>query len=383
METYFDSKEKYKCYGCKACEQICPTISINMKSDNEGFWYPIIDKKRCIDCKLCLKVCPYNKKNYNKNTVEKPMVIAAINKNEDIRLESSSGGIFTSISNYIIDKGGVVFGVELNEDKKVVHTSINDKSEIYRFRGSKYVQSDINICYKQVKNLLEDGRLVLFTGTPCQIAGLNSFLRKDYLNLYTCDIVCHGVPSPKIFKDYVDIMEKKYKSNISELKFRDKSNGWKICNLKIDFYNLKQYKKDCTKDKYYTLFYSHRILRPSCHQCRFSSIKREADITLGDFWGIENHKPKMFDNKGTSLLLVNTEKGQELLDNIKKDIVFEECSIDEAMQPNLKKPTKPSLDRKKFFEDYNKRGLRYVLDVYTGVSFKERVRGKIRRYLKI
>lgn len=383
METYLTSEKKEQCYGCKACEQACPNNSIEMKLDNEGFWYPNINDNTCIHCNLCIKVCPYDKQVRMDTTFDKPIVIAAINKNENERNSSSSGGIFSNLYKYIIENNGVVFGVELNKDNKVKHSIGTNKNDIERFKGSKYVQSDINICFNQAKHMLENGKLVLFTGTPCQISGLYSYLNKEYENLYTCDIVCHGTPSPKVFEDYMNYLEKKYMSKISDIKFRDKSNGWKVGTLRVNFYNNREYKVDWTKDKYYRLFFTHRILRPSCHNCKFSNIKREGDITLGDFWGIEDQVPHMFDNKGTSLVLLNSQKGINLFNNIQNSIIMKECSIEQAMQPNLKETSKPSHDRLSFFEDYNKEGFKYVLDVYTGVSFVERLKGKIRKFSRL
>lgn len=377
MNTYFDTSKKESCYGCKACEQICPKKSIKMQYDKEGFWYPSVNADICIKCNLCVKVCPYNETSFKVNTIDKSLAFAAINKDYNVRYTSTSGGIFSNISDYIFDNDGVVFGVELDDSGIVKHSVAINREERERFKGSKYVQSDIQKSYIKVKEYLNNNKLVLFTGTPCQVAGLYSYLGEDYDNLITCDIVCHGVPSPKIFNDYYNLMKKKYKSSIISLNFRDKSNGWKTATLKITFNKGKEYSEICNRDKYYRLFFSHRILRPSCHQCRFTKLDRESDISIGDFWGIENCKPHMFDNKGTSLVLLNTRKGMKLFDNIKEKIIFEKSTLEDVMQPNLKKPTSISNDRKKFFDDYEKKGFKYVLDVYTAVSLKERIIGKI------
>lgn len=377
MTTYFETNRKEECYGCKACEQICPKKSIKMKCDREGFWYPKINMDTCVKCNLCRKVCPYNEKSFKINTLNKSLAFATINKNEIVRESSTSGGMFSNISDYILENNGIIFGVELDDNGVVKHSIAVNKKERDKFKGSKYVQSDIQKSYIKAKEYLNSDKLVLFTGTPCQIAGLYSYLGKDYDNLITCDIVCHGVPSPKVFNDYYNFMKKKYRSNISTLNFRDKSNGWKTGTLKIKFNTGKEYSEVWNNDKYYRLFFSHRILRASCHECRFTKLHRESDITIGDFWGIENCKPNMFDNKGTSLVLINTKKGISLFENIKEEIIFEECRLEDVMQPNLKRPAMPSVDREKFFNDYEKKGFKYVIKVYTAVSLKERIIGKI------
>lgn len=381
MNTYFNTTKKERCYGCKACEQICHKKSIEMECDREGFWYPKVNVDTCVKCNLCIKVCPYNETSFKINTLNQTLAFATINKDDKVRATSTSGGVFSNISDYILDNDGVIFGVELDDSGIVKHSVAINKEGRERFKGSKYVQSDIQKSYIKAKEYLNNNKLVLFSGTPCQIAGLYSYLGKNYDNLITCDIVCHGVPSPKVFNDYYNLMKKKYKSNITSLSFRDKINGWKTTTIKIIFDNDSKYIETGNKDKFFRLFYSHRILRPSCHQCRFAKLDRESDITIGDFWGIENYKPNMFDNKGTSLVLLNTKKGIQLFNNIKEKTIFEECKLEDVMQPNLKKPAVPSSDREKFFDDYEKNGFKYVLHVYTAVSLRERIIGKIMKFI--
>ena len=216
-----------------------------MQYDKEGFWYPSVNADICIKCNLCVKVCPYNETSFKVNTIDKSLAFAAINKDYNVRYTSTSGGIFSNISDYIFDNDGVVFGVELDDSGIVKHSVAINREERERFKGSKYVQSDIQKSYIKVKEYLNNNKLVLFTGTPCQVAGLYSYLGEDYDNLITCDIVCHGVPSPKIFNDYYNLMKKKYKSSIISLNFRDKSNGWKTATLKITFNKGKEYSEIC------------------------------------------------------------------------------------------------------------------------------------------
>lgn len=289
-----------------------------MVPDEEGFWYPEVDKDKCIDCGLCEKICPI----IHKVVIDESCTttaMAAINLNEEIRLNSSSGGVFTLISEYILDQGGVVFGAAFTKDFKAVHhICVVDRSELKHLRGSKYLQSEIGDTYKQAKAYLDNGRKVLFTGTPCQIGGLYSFLRKSYDNLFTQDIICHGVPSPMVWKKNVENLESKKKSEIKNVCFRDKQSGWKTFSLTIEFINGAVYSKEHSDDAYMKAFLANCCLRHSCYNCSFKGIKRESDITLADFWGVQNVFPEMDDNMGTSLVLLHSSKGQEIFKNIQK-----------------------------------------------------------------
>lgn len=367
---YFKSDKKESCYGCSSCKQKCPKQCIEMQEDDEGFLYPKINKKECIECNTCEKVCPYN--DEKNNSFDTPNVYATYNKNEELRIESSSGGIFSELSKLLINKQGVVFGATFDKDYKVIHGIASTIEEYKKFKGSKYVQSDINRKYIEAQKLLKEDKKVLFSGTPCQIAGLKSFLGTSYEKLFTCDIICHGVPSPKVFSDYLKYMKKNNNDEIENINFRDKTYGWLRPSMKIEF-NNKKYINRMSKDIYTKLFLTDIMLRPSCYKCKFTKIKRGSDITIGDFWGIDKKRPHLNDNKGTSLVLINTQKGKELFNEIKDGLIYEECSIEEAMQHNLHSPTKKNPLREKFFEDYNKKGFDKIINKYASHKLISRI----------
>ena len=323
--------EKTKCCGCHACYNACPQNAITMEESELGFKYPVIDKEKCINCGLCKKVCPI----LNKKTMDnQPIAYACMNKNEEIRRESSSGGIFTLIAEKILGLNGVVFGAEFDKDFNVIHSYVESNEDLDKLRKSKYVQSNIEDSYKMVKNFLHEDRYVLFTGTPCQIEGLYSYLQKDYNKLYTQDIICHGVPSPEIWKKYKEYIEKQKDIKIVDMNFRDKSNGWTTYSLKYTDVTGKIYYELSSKSKYMKLFLKDYILRESCYDCAFKNKNRKSDITLADFWGIQNINKEIFDDKGTSLVIVNSKKGNELFDLIKKDIKYIETDFEEAIKYN-------------------------------------------------
>lgn len=318
--------EKYNCCGCGACVQVCPKQCISMFADNEGFLYPQVDKAICIDCGLCEKVCPV----ISQNELRSPLAVyAAKNTNEDIRLKSSSGGIFTLLAEQVISEGGVVFGARFNESWEVVHDYTETVEGLEPFRGSKYVQSVIGDNFIKAKKFLTEGRKVLFSGTPCQISGLKKFLRKEFENLLTVEVVCHGVPSPMVWRDYLEYRRTKYASGVRELPkitdilFRDKSDGWKNYGLRICYSEEKlnnnlvcqsERKSNCeitpaNEDIFMNGFLRNLYLRPSCFHCPVKGGKSGADMSLADYWGIESYHPTFYDQRGVGLLLIYTEKG--------------------------------------------------------------------------
>lgn len=356
------SKSKSECFGCRACTNSCPTNAIKMKEDEEGFFYPVIDSKKCTDCGLCKKACPsLNKSEVYQSNTANPDCYALI-ANDEIRAVSSSGGAFTLIANEIFEKGGVVCGVAF-VGQKVQHIIVEKKEDLVRLRGSKYVQSDTNTVYSQIKEILKTGKVVLFTGTPCQVAGLNIYLGKTYENLYTIDLICHGVPPQKIFDMYL-------KETIGDEAFingtfRDKNAGWFSYGIKVQtdkncYYKLK------TRDSYLQAFIKNMSLRPSCANCPFTSSQRQADITIGDFWEIERYKPELNDNKGTSLVLLNNMKGKNLFNLIKNKVsILESVPIEYAKYHNitLYTPLKQYPNRQAFFRLLNQgRSLEEAVD---------------------
>ena len=342
---------KKDCCGCSACEQKCPKNAITMKEDNEGFIYPIIDKNLCIDCGLCSNVCPIENEYIKKQSSDKPIVYAAWNNNECERKEASSGGSFVAIAEYIFSLGGIICGVGFDRNLNVMHKFANNMNELKEFKGSKYVQSNTNNTFSETKEYLEKDKVVLYTGTPCQISGLRSFLGKEYEKLYTCDLVCHGVPSPKVYRKYLS-ERKQNGTKIQKVFFRDKTTGWKRYSVRIDFDNDKSYIKKGSEDKYIIGFIKNIYLRPSCYDCKFSKLPRYSDITLGDFWGIGNKYPELDDDKGTSLLLINTKKGKQLFGFCKDKLYTKKCELEDAIKHNpcIVGSVNPDKNRDVFFQ---------------------------------
>ena len=338
-------------------------------------------EEKCINCGLCEKVCPILNIKTIKN---EPVAYACYNKIENIRKESSSGGIFTLLANKILEKDGVVFGASFNNEFMVEHTYVEKKEDLYKFRGSKYLQSVIGESYKKAKEFLDNDRYVLFTGTPCQIEGLLSYLRKDYEKLFTQDIICHGVPSPLVWKKYLAHRKENDGKNPLDISFRNKDDGWKVFNLKIQ-YNDNFFKKSHNTDTYMQAFLKNVILRDSCYACSFKKINRLSDITLADFWGIEYVNPKMFDNKGTSLVIVNSEKGRKLFNDIQNEIIQEQVDINEALKYNssMTSSVRPDKNRENFFLNLDKMDFDKLVNKYTEKpSFISKVVVKCKRIVK-
>lgn len=341
---------KKDCSGCYACYSICPNKCLSMSQDDEGFWYPEIDKPNCSDCKHCEEICPILKKTIVDNT---PVAYACVNRNLAARLGSSSGGVFTLIAEETINKGGVVFGAGFDEDFNVLHAEATTISQISSFRGSKYVQSKIGETYKKAGTYLREGRKVLFSGTPCQIGGLKAYLRKDYGSLFCVDIICHGVPSPKVWEEYIAYRENFAGSSAYSVTFRQKSTGWRRYGISFRFKNKTEYLKTNDKDLYMQAFLRNVCLRPSCYACAFKTIHRQSDITLGDFWGVENVVPELDDDKGVSLVLVNSKKGENLFNIISDKMMTREVDLNKAITLNYPAirsvPLNPN--REKFFTE--------------------------------
>ena len=252
---------------------------------------------------------------------------ACINKDEPIRIKSSSGGIFTLLAEQILRDKGVVFGAGFNKKFEVEHSYIESKKNLGRFQGSKYVQSKIGKTYKQTQEFLETGRKVLFTGTPCQIAGLRSHLKKNYKNLFCVDVICHGVPSPIVWEKYLEYREGIAQSSIKKISFRDKQTGWKSYSTSFWFLNNTKYQSVHGRDPYMIAFLKNISLQPSCYSCQFKSLHRQGDITLGDFWGIKNILPNLDDDKGVSLVIINSNNGKNIFEKIQNRILYHKVNL--------------------------------------------------------
>ncbi|HCC04312.1 MAG TPA: coenzyme F420 hydrogenase [Clostridiales bacterium] len=378
-----------ECCGCSACFQKCPQNAINMIQNNEGFSYPIIDKKKCINCGLCSKVCPQLKPKQNSEG-NFPKAYAMYNKDKEELLKSSSGGIFSVIARYVLENNGVVFGATYTKNLSVNHIKIDNIKDLDLLRGSKYVQSNINNTYIEAEKILKTGKLVLYVGTPCQIFGLKSFLMKDYDNLITCDLVCHGVPSEKLFKKYLEYLSNKFKSKVIEYSFRNKSkNGWGL-TARVLTQDKKERFINSDFDPYYYHFLNGTIYRESCYNCHYSTCNRCSEITLADYWGIKSIHPDFFSENGRSLILINNIKGEKIIQNIKDDIEFINTNLEFACSKNrnLIEPSKRKEQRNDIYMDidnmsadkYIKKKLAYKITCKKII--KRIIPNRIKKFLK-
>lgn len=369
-------KDKKCCCGCGACAQICPTNSITMKYDEEGFVYPYVNKKTCIDCGKCEKVCPFINIRKNKNEIE---VVGAINKEEKIRKQSSSGGMFFKLSHAILQQNGIVCGVVLSDNcNNAKHMLIKSEEDLKKMQGSKYIQSETGQVYKKIKEYLEENKKVLFSGTTCQVAGLKNYLGKDYDNLLSVDLVCHGVPSTKLWNLYVKYIEKKYNSEIKEVYFRNKKYGWKDYGIRISLKNGKEIFQIHFMNPFFKMFNSDLCLRPSCYDCKVKGRNNCSDITLGDFWNIEKVEPKIDDNKGISLVLLNTTKGKDFFTKYCGDSInkISNLNYDVACKcnPPICSSTNKSEKREQFYKDIDKLQFEELARKYVPITKKERIK---------
>lgn len=373
--------DKSQCCGCTACLSTCPKGAISMHTDDYGFNYPVIDTEHCVECKKCVAVCDFKKSSGNKNSAELS-VYACHNKNELIHKESSSGGVFFELGKKILQNNGVIYGAVYDQNFNVKHIKAEKISDLEKMKGSKYVQSNITGVFKQVKADLEQGRDVLFSGTGCQCAALKSYLNKDYDNLYIIDIVCHGVPSQKFFDDYLKQLEKKYKSKLISFNFRTKKIKGEIQDIEAIFENGKTYRNYPDLDNYRLFFAKNLSLRPSCYNCKYANTERVGDITIGDFWGLEKSMPDFKSRYGTSLIIISTQKGQKLFEEISDSLEIKESTLQNALQPSLISPVKKTEIADEFMNDYIKNGFDYVCNKYNSGVFIKSLKRKIKNIIK-
>lgn len=375
-------KDKADCCGCTACASVCAHDAITMEPDVMGFLYPVVNQSKCVECGLCEKVCAFNEHYDTSRNLPKPDVYAARHKDMKEVETSRSGAAFIAISDYVLRNGGVVYGAGYTDHFRVVHKRATTKEERDEFKGSKYVQSDLRGVFRHVKNDLKSGQTVLFSGTPCQTAGLNAYIGRNLReHLMLVDIVCHGVPGPNLWRDYLAYLEKKHGDSICGVNFRDKQEyGWAAHRETFRFTNGRG------KISFRYLFYQHIMFRPSCGQCHFTNTKRPSDITIADYWGWEKTDPNINkDDKGISLILVNTEKGREIFDSIKDDMIVIPAKLEDCLQPNLQHSSVLHKKWRKFESDYEREGFEYVVRKYWEDNWKKKLRkfcGRIKRKLK-
>ncbi|SFA82326.1 Coenzyme F420-reducing hydrogenase, beta subunit [Acetitomaculum ruminis DSM 5522] len=358
-------KDKADCCGCRTCEKVCPQNAITMIEDEGGFLYPHIDEKKCVDCGLCLKKCAFQSGYPKRKEFQPYYAYGCRHKKEHVYKKSRSGGAFVAISSRILEKKGIVFGVGYEEGsrfRRIIHKSAETKHDRNEFCGSKYVQSDLGDTFLSVKENLKAGRKVLFSGTGCQIGALHSYLGKEYSDLYTIDIICHSTPSPQIWKDFLDLREKELGGEVTALNFRNKNRfGWKAHRETLTVNG-----KSKSSRIFAALFSKSVMSRPSCFKCAYTNKNRPGDITIADFWGHEKAIPgKWDDDKGISLVLINTYRGQLLWEEAKKDLEWIDVTGYPFRHHNLKHPTKYPEIYEEFWKDYKENGFEYCIEKYT------------------
>lgn len=345
-----------KCTGCRACEKICPKNAIEMKENEKGFIYPHVNHEKCIECGLCFNRCPIN----SKEVENEKEAYASYALDNEIRKQSSSGGVFTLIAEYVINQNGIVFGAAFDSNFNVEHIYAQKKEELSALRKSKYTQSNTKNTYVEAKKFLDEGRLVYYSGTPCQIEGLKAYLNKEYENLITQDLICHGVPSPKVWQEYLKYKNKK----IKEINFRSKENcTWQ--NFELSFkYDDETESRHHDKDTFMKLFLRDIILRDSCYNCSFKKENRISDITIADFWGIDEVLEGFNDQKGISLLILNNKKGKALINPILNQMVIKKVDFYEAIKenPSMTKSVKRHEKSEEVFEKLRQNKIFEVFD---------------------
>lgn len=373
--------DKSKCCGCNACANICPKNCIKMKRDEEGFLYPYICQDECISCNFCESVCP--EINVRAEVPFKQDGYIVQIKDENIRRESTAGGAFSAIARYIIQSGGVVFGVVMDDKFLAHHTYVESELELQKYRNSKYVQSFVGeSTFKQVKEFLNKGRVVCFSGTPCQIEGLKLFLKEDYKKLITVDVVCRAVPSPLAFEKYIELQNKCLSADIINVRFRDKCFGYKYSTMNIcTTKNNGSYHRGIESDPWLRAFFSGICNRPSCYDCSFRKRYRVSDFTIWDCFSVRKFSKKMDDDKGTTRMLVHTSKGREIFDKIKEEIKYVELNPDEIVTgvKEIFEPSKQNPKRDEFMADLNILDAEKLFKKY----FPNTIKVKIKRFIRI
>lgn len=377
-------KEKEYCCGCGACAQKCPVHCIEMVEDKEGFLYPRCKIESCINCEQCVSVCPVLNKSEGMNSLKGCYVCYSCD--DEIRVNSSSGGLFSLLATETLEDGGTVYGAAFDSDYMVHHIRIDHINQICAIQKSKYLQSRIEDTYVGVQKDLQDGRSVLFSGTSCQIEGLKKYLGREYDRLLTVDILCHGTPSPMIWRVYLNSLNRNKTNRIIDINFRNKELGWKNYSLKISYDTDEYYSISHYNDIYMNLFLSDVILRPSCYNCQFKDINRAADITLGDAWGINKILPIMDDDGGTSLLLIHTEKGTEYVERLSGKIRIEPIELNQILPrgADSRVSVKKHPKREVFFErvwKYDTKAFNWWDGYRKRKRHKEKLLGKIRSFI--
>ncbi len=383
-----DYKDKSKCCGCCACIDACGKKAITLETDIEGFWYPKVDQSACVKCGMCESVCPIlNIEELKKNDAPKPIhVYAAVNKNMRVRWNSTSGGAFSALADAMYEQGGFVSGAIYNDDFSVRNYISNNPTELEKLRSSKYLQSKAEGIFTEIRKLLNSGEKVLACGTPCQMAALRSFLRRDYENLIIIDFICRGVNSPKVYRAYLDSLEKRYKSKVVYVKAKNKELGWRNLTRKVTFANGQSYYGVYMQDDFRRGYHTNVFCRPSCYDCQFKGFPRIADITIADYWGIEKVDKNLDMNIGTSMVLLNSKKGDAYFQLVRDRMEIKETPFEAILGGNiaLRKSIEPAkINRSAFFKDLEEHDFDYVTAKYFPYKEKKRsIKCRIKSFLK-
>lgn len=367
-------RDKKDCCGCGACRNVCPQKCIRMEYDKEGFAYPQADSARCIECGLCEKACPILQWQPKQSELKQSAFVVQ-NKDATVHRQSTAGGAFTGIAEYVIDQGGVVFGVEMGKDHVVHHTCVRSKEELYRFRGSKYVQSDTQDTYSQVKENLEEGRLVCYSGTPCQIEGLRGYLRgKPYENLILVDVVCRAVPSPGIWKQYIGMEESRH-GPVESVCFRDKALGYQYSTMVLKT-KTEEFRDGIESQPWLRMFFSGMIIRPSCTACKFRTPSRNSDFTIWDCYNVYDFDRNLDDRVGTTRVLLHNDKARKIFDQIKTGFVYQEVAVQQAIRgvKEMQKSPECPPNRDAFFRMVKEAGVETALQRYFPITWKVRMK---------
>ncbi len=376
-----------KCTGCSACQQACPKKCISMLPDHEGFLYPVVDESQCVQCGRCIKACLLEQKIPEQSDRLVPVQAWAMkHKDKERIMKSASGGAFAALAEHVLEHGGVVFGCAYNENMQVVHCSVSDVDELWKLQSSKYVQSNTLNTFSEAKQYLNEGKIVLYSGTPCQIVGLHLFLGKQYENLYTVDLICHGVPSPLLFKKYLTWLEKSAGGKISGYNFRDKrKRGWNdvfVYSYRTAAKELFNY-AEC--DPYFKHFLIQDTYRECCYNCSFAQPERYSDFTIGDYWGIEHIHPEFEESTGVSALIVNTEKGASCLSALRSKITLLPTKYEDIRKynANLNRPTKRNSNRDHVYDGIKKQSDEaYICSIRPHVTLKKQISCRIQKKYK-
>ena len=377
MNRHISINSKKQCCGCGACLNICPKNAIKMLPDEAGFIFPEVDSSLCVECGACVKVCAFENKGEGANG--EPEVFAAVIRDKEILEQSSSGGIFTALATAVLEKGGAVFGAAWTENFSLRHIRIDSKEDLIKLRGSKYVQSDTDDSFRQVKELLKQGKYVCFSGTPCQVSGLKSYLGYDDEKLLCIDIICHGVPSIKMLHDDLDNLTGGQKNTVKNISFRDKSYGWGVKGSVST--NEKKLKYNAGSSPYYFYFLKGEVYRESCYNCRYPSEGRQGDITLGDYWGIRGEVIKKLGkinpDKGISAVLLNSEKGKKWFKEAESNLIFTKSdrSAVEKRNKQLNAASSPLPEHETLLSGYKNTGYSAFTDGYKKHTKDHIVRG--------